>query len=163
MIADPAVTPLTSSHLPSPSLSRTPNPSPVSGLPLASPNIMGSDFKAIPLIDISPLVEKIDDPAMAGDEGLLDVVRMLDDACREAGFFYVKGHGISEPLMTEVRDVTRKFFQLPREEKLKIKMTPQSGYREDIREWEKMLPRVNLICMKQLTATRLSNRGDMVI
>ncbi|XBI12396.1 homoarginine-6-hydroxylase 2-ODD-233 [Aegilops tauschii subsp. strangulata] len=129
MIADPAVTPLTSSHLPSPSLSRTPNPSPVSGLPLASPNIMGSDFKAIPLIDISPLVEKIDDPAMAGDEGLLDVVRMLDDACREAGFFYVKGHGISEPLMTEVRDVTRKFFQLPREEKLKIKMTPQSGYR----------------------------------
>jgi hypothetical protein len=26
---------------------------------------------------------------MAGDEGLLDVVRMLDDACREAGFFYV--------------------------------------------------------------------------
>lgn len=31
--------------------------------------------------------------------------------------------------MTEVRDVTRKFFQLPDEEKLKIKMTPQSGYR----------------------------------
>lgn len=31
--------------------------------------------------------------------------------------------------MKEVRDVTRKFFQLPYEEKLKIKMTPQSGYR----------------------------------
>jgi isopenicillin N synthase-like dioxygenase len=26
---------------------------------------------------------------MANDEGLLDVIRMLDDACKEAGFFYV--------------------------------------------------------------------------
>uniref|UniRef100_A0A8R7R9U5 Non-haem dioxygenase N-terminal domain-containing protein n=1 Tax=Triticum urartu TaxID=4572 RepID=A0A8R7R9U5_TRIUA len=31
--------------------------------------------------------------------------------------------------MMEVRDVTQKFFQLPHEEKLKIKMTPQSDYR----------------------------------
>uniref|UniRef100_A0A0E0QNH9 Fe2OG dioxygenase domain-containing protein n=1 Tax=Oryza rufipogon TaxID=4529 RepID=A0A0E0QNH9_ORYRU len=90
---------------------------------------MASDFKAIPLIDISPLVEKIDDPNMANDKDLLQVVRLLDDACREAGFFYVKGHGIAESLMKEVRDVTHKFFQLPYEEKLKIKMTPQNGYR----------------------------------
>ncbi|KAG8056388.1 hypothetical protein GUJ93_ZPchr0002g24995 [Zizania palustris] len=90
---------------------------------------MGSDFKAIPLIDISALVEKIDDPSMADDKDLLQVVRLLDDACKEAGFFYVKGHGIAESMMTEVRDVTHKFFQLPYDEKLKIKMTPQSGYR----------------------------------
>ncbi|CAL5041182.1 unnamed protein product [Urochloa decumbens] len=90
---------------------------------------MGSGFKAIPLIDIGPLVEKIDDPNMVNDADLLEVVRMLDDACKEAGFFYVKGHGITESLMKEVRDVTRKFFQLPYEEKLKIKMTPRSGYR----------------------------------
>ncbi|KAL6603200.1 hypothetical protein ACP70R_043561 [Stipagrostis hirtigluma subsp. patula] len=90
---------------------------------------MGSDFKAIPLIDISPLVEKIDDQNRANDKDLLEVVRRLDDACKEAGFFYVKGHGISESTMKEVRDVTRKFFHLPYEEKLKIKMTPQSGYR----------------------------------
>uniref|UniRef100_A0A0E0LYT1 Fe2OG dioxygenase domain-containing protein n=1 Tax=Oryza punctata TaxID=4537 RepID=A0A0E0LYT1_ORYPU len=66
---------------------------------------------------------------MANDKDLLQVVRMLDDACREAGFFYVKGHGIAESLMKEVRDVTQKFFQLPYDEKLKIKMTPQNGYR----------------------------------
>jgi isopenicillin N synthase-like dioxygenase len=41
------------------------------------------------LIDISPLVGKIDDPSMVNDEDLLQVVQMLDDACREAGFFYV--------------------------------------------------------------------------
>jgi isopenicillin N synthase-like dioxygenase len=90
---------------------------------------MGSDFQAIPLIDIGPLVEKIDDPSMVNDRDLLGVVRMLDDACKEAGFFYVTGHGIAESLLTEVRDVTRKFFQLPYEEKVKIKMTPQGGYR----------------------------------
>ncbi|CAL4966752.1 unnamed protein product [Urochloa decumbens] len=83
----------------------------------------------LPFPDIGPLVEKIDDPSMVNDADLLEVVRMLDDACKEAGFFYVKGHGITESLMKEVRDVTHKFFQLPYEEKLKIKMTPQSGYR----------------------------------
>ncbi|TVU08619.1 hypothetical protein EJB05_42028, partial [Eragrostis curvula] len=80
-------------------------------------------------IDISPLVEKIDDPSMANDKDLLEVVRKLDDACKEAGFFYVTGHGITESLMREVRDVTHRFFQLPCEEKIKIKMSPQSGYR----------------------------------
>lgn len=43
----------------------------------------------LPLPDIGPLVEKIDDPGMANDADLLEVVRMLDDACKEAGFFYV--------------------------------------------------------------------------
>jgi isopenicillin N synthase-like dioxygenase len=41
------------------------------------------------LPDIGPLVEKIDDPSMANDADLMEVVRMLDDACKEAGFFYV--------------------------------------------------------------------------
>lgn len=43
----------------------------------------------IPLADIGSLVEKIDDPNMANDADLLEVVRLLDNACKEAGFFYV--------------------------------------------------------------------------
>uniref|UniRef100_A0A453SSY2 Non-haem dioxygenase N-terminal domain-containing protein n=1 Tax=Aegilops tauschii subsp. strangulata TaxID=200361 RepID=A0A453SSY2_AEGTS len=31
--------------------------------------------------------------------------------------------------MAEVRDVTRSFFQLPLEEKRKIRLTPRTGYR----------------------------------
>uniref|UniRef100_A0A804RDF0 Uncharacterized protein n=1 Tax=Zea mays TaxID=4577 RepID=A0A804RDF0_MAIZE len=70
---------------------------------------MGSsnDVTAIPLIDVAPLVKKIDDPDMANDKDLLRVVLTLDYACKEVGFFYV----------------------LPHEEKMKIKMTRQSGYR----------------------------------
>lgn len=40
-------------------------------------------------IDISPLLEKWDDPNLIQDEGVADVVKKLDQACREAGFFYV--------------------------------------------------------------------------
>jgi len=39
--------------------------------------------------DISPLLAKADDPKMAEDPGVLEVVKQLDKACTEAGFFYV--------------------------------------------------------------------------
>ncbi|CAO2830942.1 unnamed protein product [Amaranthus hypochondriacus] len=90
---------------------------------------MATDFKSIPVIDISPLVAKSDDEKMAEDEGVCEVVKQLDKACREAGFFYVKGHGIPNSLLKEVRDITRKFFELPLEEKLKIKLSAETGYR----------------------------------
>lgn len=41
------------------------------------------------LLDIAPLVERIDDPNMANDKDLLQVVQMLDGACKNVGFFYV--------------------------------------------------------------------------
>ncbi|KAJ0965364.1 hypothetical protein J5N97_026502 [Dioscorea zingiberensis] len=90
---------------------------------------MASDFQTIPIIDIGPLLDKSDDPKMAEDKQALEVVRLLDEACKVAGFFYVKGHGIPDSLIKEVRDATRKYFALPYEEKIKIKMTPASGYR----------------------------------
>ncbi|PKI33371.1 hypothetical protein CRG98_046237, partial [Punica granatum] len=90
---------------------------------------MATDFKSIPLIDISPLIAKCGDPLMDKDPGVAEVVRQLDRACREAGFFYVKGHGIPDSLIREVRTVSHKFFGLPYEEKLKIKLTPAAGYR----------------------------------
>ena len=40
-----------------------------------------------------------------------------------------KGHGIPDSLLKEVKEQTRKFFQLPYEEKLKIKLTAAAGYR----------------------------------
>ncbi|XP_050205935.1 probable 2-oxoglutarate-dependent dioxygenase At3g50210 isoform X2 [Mercurialis annua] len=90
---------------------------------------MSTDFKSIPIIDVSPLVAKFDDPNMAQDPIVCEVVKQLDQACREAGFFYVKGHGIADSLIKDVRMMAREFFSLPYEEKLKIKMTPATGYR----------------------------------
>lgn len=40
--------------------------------------------------DISPLLARgDDDPKMTEEPGVYEVVRQLDQACREAGFFYV--------------------------------------------------------------------------
>lgn len=90
---------------------------------------MAADFSSIPIIDISPLIVKADDPKVEEDPQVSEVVRQLDQACREAGFFYVKGHGMPDSLIEEVKDITRKFFHLPYEEKLKIKMTKATAFR----------------------------------
>ncbi|KAK2657526.1 hypothetical protein Ddye_010578 [Dipteronia dyeriana] len=90
---------------------------------------MAIDFKSIPIIDVSPLLAKCDDPKMGEDPGVCRVVKQLDQACREAGFFYVKGHGVPESLFNEVKIIAHEFFDLPYEEKLKIKLTPAAGYR----------------------------------
>ncbi|KAK1322905.1 putative 2-oxoglutarate/Fe(II)-dependent dioxygenase [Acorus calamus] len=90
---------------------------------------MASNFKTIPIIDISPLLKKSDDPTMSEDKGVLEVCNLLDRACKEAGFFYVKGHGIPDSLINAVKDVTRDFFDLPYDEKNKIKLSAVTGYR----------------------------------
>lgn len=43
--------------------------------------------------------------------------------------FEQKGHGIPESLINDVKNITQKFFDLPYEEKIKIKLTPATGYR----------------------------------
>ncbi|KAF8104890.1 hypothetical protein N665_0166s0071 [Sinapis alba] len=91
---------------------------------------MATNFKShLPIIDISPLLVKCDDSDMMEDAGVAEVVGKLDRACRDVGFFYVVGHGVSESLMKKVKEMTHRFFELPYEEKLKIKITPAAGYR----------------------------------
>lgn len=43
--------------------------------------------------------------------------------------FVQKGHGIPDSLLKEVKSVAHKFFDLPYEEKIKIKMTAEAGFR----------------------------------
>ncbi|XP_009599934.1 homoarginine-6-hydroxylase 2-ODD-C23 [Nicotiana tabacum] len=76
------------------------------------------------LDDISPLLDKSDHPNMAQDERAAQVVRELDLACREAGFFYVTGHGIPQ-----IRSIKHEYFHQPYEDKLKIKLSAETGYR----------------------------------
>ncbi|XP_074335105.1 homoarginine-6-hydroxylase 2-ODD-233-like [Apium graveolens] len=89
---------------------------------------MAIDSDEVPVIDISALVRYFG-TNMENDEGVREVVTSIDKACRETGFFYVKGHGIPSSLMKEVRELSHQFFELPLEEKLKIKLSPATGYR----------------------------------
>lgn len=60
---------------------------------------------SLPVIDVSPL--RASDPVMRQE-----VAALLGTACRETGFFYVTGHGISERRLRETFEASRRFFGL---------------------------------------------------
>ncbi|GAA0151920.1 oxidoreductase [Lithospermum erythrorhizon] len=47
-------------------------------------------------------------------------VSLLKQACLDSGFFYLVNHGISQELMDEVFAQSKRFFNLPMEEKMKL-------------------------------------------
>jgi len=69
---------------------------------------------SLPVIDVSPLA------AGASESGLAETVDEIAAACRDWGFFQVVGHDVSPELISRVWDETRRFFELPREEKRAI-------------------------------------------
>ena len=79
-------------------------------------------MNSLPIIDISPLY---------GDEpdAWQTVAEQIDRACRQWGFFYIKGHPISPARIAEVLGNAQRFFALPVEEKLKIDITQTRHHR----------------------------------
>lgn len=68
---------------------------------------------AVPVIDISPY--------RTGDAAACAALaRTVDLTCREIGFMVIDGHGIDPALIEAVEAVSREFFDLPLEEKLRI-------------------------------------------
>jgi isopenicillin N synthase-like dioxygenase len=65
------------------------------------------DFSLIPIVDLSQ-------PGAA---------ERIGHACRESGFFYVVGHGVSRELQLRLHELSREFFALPAEEKMRIPMS----------------------------------------
>ena len=50
-------------------------------------------------------------------------------ATRDAGFFYLVGHGIEDGLIQDVLKVSRRFFALPEKDKLAIEMVNSPHFR----------------------------------
>ncbi len=69
----------------------------------------------VPVVDIGPL--------MTGHGDVSSAARAIDAACREAGFFYVVGHGVDPQLLSRLDGLARQFFALPEREKAEIAMT----------------------------------------
>lgn len=75
---------------------------------------MGSTH-TVPVIDIAPF--------LSGDPvGTQEVVRQVARACETIGFLVITGHGISSELQDRVFALSREFFDLPEEEKLRYKV-----------------------------------------
>jgi len=79
-------------------------------------------FDSIPVIDVSPL--------FAGDDA---AKRRVAEAVRAAsvqvGFFYVRGHNVSEDLMRATYLAAKYFFALPESTKRAIVVHDKSAHR----------------------------------
>jgi isopenicillin N synthase-like dioxygenase len=74
-----------------------------------------SDTAAIPVIDMASL--------SGGDQTTMTAVgRALLDAAERVGFFYVRNHGVSLPLIERVYALSHRFFALPVETKQSVRI-----------------------------------------
>jgi isopenicillin N synthase-like dioxygenase len=69
----------------------------------------------VPVIDVSRLVR--------GDPRSEGVAGEIQRACRDTGFFYVVGHGVDARLVARLEELSRRFFALDRDTKMKIRMS----------------------------------------
>jgi isopenicillin N synthase-like dioxygenase len=67
----------------------------------------------VPILDLTALNE-------GGD--LTPIAQKLRHACVTTGFFYVANHGIPEPVVNDLFDVTKRYFDLPMEQRLTHRM-----------------------------------------
>jgi isopenicillin N synthase-like dioxygenase len=65
----------------------------------------------VPVIDLTPARE-------GGRAGRARVAALIDDACREIGFFAITGHGVPDRLVDDLRTAAHAFFGRPLSDKL---------------------------------------------
>jgi isopenicillin N synthase-like dioxygenase len=73
-----------------------------------------STGRYVPIIDIGPF--------LVGDaQGRADVAAAMRDACENIGFLQIVGHGVAPDLLERCYSLSKDFFDLPLQEKLKVK------------------------------------------
>jgi len=78
----------------------------------------------VPIIDISAFLD-------GSEEGIRSVAAEVAHACEEIGFFQITGYGVPEDLIAQVYDVSRRFFDLPDDQK-SVAAQPAS---DQVRGW----------------------------
>jgi isopenicillin N synthase-like dioxygenase len=68
----------------------------------------------VPVIDVSALI--------LNSNAQYEVAQKIKDACTSYGFFYISGHGAPHELQQALEEKSKAFFNLPVEEKMKIRM-----------------------------------------
>lgn len=76
---------------------------------------------SLPILDMSQLD--------AGEEAAAEFRNELRRVTHEVGFFYLVGHGVSDELIAQALDVSRRFFQLPEADKLAIENVNSPQFR----------------------------------
>lgn len=71
-----------------------------------------TSFKSVPIVDVSGLRSQARDDRER-------VAAEIGAAARDVGFFYIRGSGVKESLFERLLEVTKEFFALPVEEKMR--------------------------------------------
>ena len=69
---------------------------------------------SVPVIDITPY-------RSGGEAGKRAVAAEIDRACRDIGFLVIAGHGIAPKLVKTMRKMARDFFDLPLDDKMRLR------------------------------------------
>ncbi|KAJ5816468.1 Isopenicillin N synthase [Penicillium robsamsonii] len=80
------------------------------------------DCDHIPIIDLSALDSRNFDERRK-------LAQSIYDACTQAGFFYIKNHGISEEKINGIHSSAKRFFDLPDSQKMKFYIGNSSKFR----------------------------------
>ncbi len=74
----------------------------------------------VPLIDFAAFRQE-------AASGKATVAKAIRHACEDTGFFYLAGHGVPQSQIDAIFAASRRFFALPLEERLKVKLTPRQN------------------------------------
>ncbi|MBV8450059.1 MAG: isopenicillin N synthase family oxygenase [Hyphomicrobiales bacterium] len=74
----------------------------------------------VPIIDFLPFRE-------GAAAGKAKVAREIRGACEGIGFFYLARHGVPRAEVDAVFDASKRFFALPLEERMKVKLSPKQN------------------------------------
>ncbi|XP_073007672.1 flavonol synthase/flavanone 3-hydroxylase-like [Typha latifolia] len=81
----------------------------------------------IPVVDLSPFLQGDGDGDGDGDRDGINLAKeTIGQACKTHGFFRIVNHGVPTELMVRALNLSKAFFSLPDEEKLKSKPIPGS-------------------------------------
>ncbi|MDX3906009.1 MAG: 2-oxoglutarate and iron-dependent oxygenase domain-containing protein [Pigmentiphaga sp.] len=76
----------------------------------------------IPVVDIAPFFQE-------GGAGKAAVAAAVQDACESLGFLVIAGHGVPEEKIQTLYDQALSFFDLPLEEKSRVRKPPGTAYK----------------------------------
>jgi isopenicillin N synthase-like dioxygenase len=77
---------------------------------------------AVPVIDVGPFLN-------GGANDKHRIAQAIGRACKDIGFLIIVGHGVPNDLLTRMADVSRRFFDLPLSDKMRVPVNPSGvGY-----------------------------------
>jgi isopenicillin N synthase-like dioxygenase len=90
-----------------------------------------TDFAALPVIDIAPLIH-------GNDADKAVVATQLGDAARHVGFMYLTGTGIGQSLVDSLQAAAARFFALPFDKKMAVYIGNSTNHRGYVPEGEEV-------------------------